>query len=69
MTAVNLVGDQAMTFLALIVSAIVGLLPLLGYAIILLQTGNHLWSILGQLSIALLEALLLRITTSRILKD
>ena len=68
-TAVNLVGDQAMTFLALIVSAIVGLLPLLGYGIILLQTGNHLWSILGQLSIALLEALLIRITLSRILKD
>ncbi len=68
-TAVNLVGDQAITFISLIVSTIIGVLPLVGYTIILLQTGNHLWSILGQLSIALLEALLLRITLSRILKD
>lgn len=68
-TAVNLVGDQGVTFIALIVSSIVGLLPLLGYAVVLLQTGNHLWSILFQLSISLIEMLMLRITLPRILKD
>jgi len=68
-TAVNLVGDQAITFIALIVSTIIGVLPLVGYAIILLQTGNHLFSILFQLSISLIEMFLLRITLPRILKD
>ena len=68
-TAVNLVGDQALTFLALFVSGIVGLLPLLGYGVVLLVTGSHLLSILAQLSISIGEAILLRITLPHILKD
>jgi hypothetical protein len=68
-TAVNLVGDQALTFLALFVSGVVGLLPLLGYGVVLLATGSHLLSILTQLSISLGEAVLLRITLPHILKD
>jgi hypothetical protein len=68
-TAVNLVGDQAMSLLALVVSGIVGLLPLLGYGVTLLITGDHLLSVLVQLSISLGEAILLRITLPRILKD
>ena len=68
-TAVNLVGDQAMSFLALIVSSVVGLLPLLGYSLILLDTGNHLLSILTQLSISLGEMIALRIALPHILRD
>ncbi|MHA1907680.1 MAG: hypothetical protein ACW98Y_10335 [Candidatus Thorarchaeota archaeon] len=68
-TAVNLVGDQAISFIALIVSSVVGLLPLVGYSIVLLQTGNHLYSILVQLAVSLAEMVLLRITLPRILKD
>jgi hypothetical protein len=68
-TAVNLVGDQGLTFLALIISAVVGLLPLLGYGVILLVTGSHLQSILTELSISLSEAVLLRIALPHILKD
>lgn len=68
-TAVNLVGDQAMSFLALIVSGIVGLSPLLGYGLALLSTGNHLLSILTQLSISLGEVIVLRLTLPRILRD
>jgi hypothetical protein len=68
-TAVNLVGDQAMSFLALIVSGIVGLAPLLGYGLVLLDTGNHLLSILTQLSISLGEAIVLRVTLPHILRD
>ena len=68
-TAVNLVGDQAMSLLALVVSGIVGLLPLLGYGVTLLITGDHLLSVLVQLSISLGEAILLRITLPHILKD
>ena len=68
-TAVNLVGDQAMSLLALVVSGIVGLLPLLGYGVTLLITGDHLLSVLVQLSISLGEAILLRITLQHILKD
>jgi predicted permease len=67
--AVNLVGDQAMSFLALIVSGSVGLLPLLGYGLVLLGTGSHLLSILAQLSVSLGEALILRISLPHILKD
>ncbi|MDF1539844.1 MAG: hypothetical protein P1Q69_13170 [Candidatus Thorarchaeota archaeon] len=68
-TSVNLVGDQAITFIALIVSGIVGLMPLIGYAVALLQTGNHLWSILVQLLVSVTEMVLLRIAIPRILKD
>jgi hypothetical protein len=68
-TSVNLVGDQAMSFIALIVSVIVGILPLIGYSIILLQTGSHLLSVLSQLSISLLEMVLILIGISRVLRD
>ncbi len=68
-TSVNLVGDQAISFIALIVSAIVGFLPLIGYSVILLQTGSHLLSILSQLSISLLEMVLLLIGIPRVLRD
>ena len=68
-TAVNLVGDQAMSLLALVVSGIVGLLPLLGYGVTLLSTGDHLLSVLTQLSLSIGEAILLRITLPHILKD
>jgi hypothetical protein len=68
-TAVNLVGDQGISLLALFISAIVGLSPLIGYGLILLNTGNHLVSILAQLSISLGEMIVLRITLPRILKD
>lgn len=68
-TAVNLVGDQAMSLLALVVSGIVGLLPLLGYGVTLLITGDHLLSVLAQLSLSIGEAILLRITLPHILKD
>lgn len=68
-TSVNLVGDQAVSFIALIVSATVGLLPLIGYSVILLQTGSHLLSILSQLSISLLEMVLLLIGIPRVLRD
>jgi hypothetical protein len=68
-TSVNLVGDQAMSFLALFVSGIVGLSPLLGYALVLLGTGSHLLSILTQLCISLGEAIVLRVTLPHILRD
>jgi hypothetical protein len=68
-TAVNLVGDQAISFLALAVSGIVGLLPLLGYGLVLLGTNSHLLSILAQLFISAGEALSIRITLPHILKD
>ncbi len=67
--SVNLVGDQLMTFLGFLISAIVGLLPLIGYVVSLLTTGSHLVSVLVQLSIAILEALLIRIVMLRFLKD
>ncbi|MFX1605208.1 MAG: hypothetical protein ACFFDD_04820, partial [Promethearchaeota archaeon] len=68
-TSVNLVGDQVVSLTALIVSAIVGSLPLIGYSVILLLTGNHLLSILSQLSISLLELVLLLIGIPRVLRD
>ncbi|MFW9849779.1 MAG: hypothetical protein ACFFF4_11605 [Candidatus Thorarchaeota archaeon] len=68
-TSVNLVGDQATSFISLIVSVAVGVVPLLGYSIILLQTGNHLFSIITQLLVSLFEMILLMIVLPRILKD
>ncbi|MFX1578335.1 MAG: hypothetical protein ACFFBJ_01725, partial [Promethearchaeota archaeon] len=68
-TSVNLVGDQAVSIIALIVSAIVGSLPLIGYSVILLQTGSHLLSILSQLAISLLEAVILVIGLPRVLRN
>ncbi len=68
-TAVNLVGDQTIAFVSLIVAAIVGALPLLGYGVVLLNTGDHLLSVLSQLLIAVLEMLLIHISLRFILVD
>ena len=68
-TSVNLVGDQAVSFIALIVSATVGFLPLFGYSVALILTGSHLLSILSQLSISLLEMVLLLLAIPRVLRD
>ncbi|MFW9908522.1 MAG: hypothetical protein ACFFEF_08095 [Candidatus Thorarchaeota archaeon] len=68
-TAVNLVGDQAISFFALLISGIVGFSPLVGYSYMLLTTGNHVLAILTQLAISLGEAIVLRFALPRILKD
>ncbi|MGD9395009.1 MAG: hypothetical protein PVJ05_01130 [Candidatus Thorarchaeota archaeon] len=68
-TSVNLVGDQVVSLIALIVSVTVGFLPLIGYSVILLQTGSHLLSVISQLSISMLEMVLLLIGIPRVLRD
>ena len=67
--SVNLVGDQLMAILGVSIGAIVGILPLIGYVVSLLTTGSHLVSVLVQLTIAILEVLLIRIIMLRFLKD
>ena len=68
-TAVNLVGDQAIVLVALLVCAVVGLVPLLGYALVLLNTGSHLLSVLTQLLIAIIETLLIHVSLRFVLVD
>ncbi len=68
-TSVNLVGDQAIVFVALAVCAVVGLVPLLGYTLVLLNTGSHLLAVLSQLLIAIIEMLLVHVSLRFVLVD
>jgi hypothetical protein len=47
--------EPSMAFFAAGVAGIVGIIPLVGYGITMLATGNHIASVIAQLIIAILE--------------
>jgi len=67
--AVNLAADQLMGLLAGVIAAIVGIIPLVGYGIVMIASGAHILSLLTQLALATLEAMLAYRLVPRILKD
>ncbi|MFX0108761.1 MAG: hypothetical protein ACFE7R_10775, partial [Candidatus Hodarchaeota archaeon] len=66
--ALNLASEQGLVILSMITGAIVGILPLIGYAFFLLSTGSHILSLGAQLSVAVLASMVLWIAAPRILK-
>jgi hypothetical protein len=67
--AMNLAADPAMSLLAGVIAALVGIIPLVGYGIVLIATGAHILGLLTQLALATLEAMLAYRLVPMILKD
>ncbi len=67
--SININGDQLLSVLGFLISAVLGILPLMGYTISLITTDSHLVSVVVQLSIVILEVLLVRAIMQHILKD
>jgi hypothetical protein len=67
--AVNLAADQAMSLLAVVIAALIGIIPLVGYGTVMIATGDHILSLLTQLALATLEAMLAYRLAPMILKD
>jgi hypothetical protein len=55
-TAVNMGSDQIMMFQSLFISGLISVLPLVGYGLVLLQTGLHVLALLTQGLVATLAA-------------
>lgn len=66
--AINIAGDQAVVFLSMALTAAIGCAPLGAYALTLLATGNHIIALGFQLVVALLEVLVARRVSPRMLK-
>jgi hypothetical protein len=69
MVATNIATDQAVTIGALLVGALVSALPLIGYAGLLLVSGNHIFALTGQLLVAILELAAVWFLVPKLLKD
>ncbi len=67
--AINLAADQAMGLLAGVIAALIGIIPLVGYGLVMIETGSHILSLLMQLALATLEAMLAHRLVPMILKD
>ena len=67
--AVNLAADQAMSLLAVVIAALIGIIPLVGYGTVMIATGDHILGLLTQLALATLEAMLAYRLAPMILKD
>jgi hypothetical protein len=67
--AINLAADQAMGLLAGVIAALIGIIPLVGYGLVMIETGSHILSLLMQLALATLEAMLAHRLAPMILKD
>ncbi len=67
--AINLAADQAIGLLAGVIAALIGIIPLVGYGLVMIETGSHILSLLMQLALATLEAMLAYRLVPMILKD
>jgi hypothetical protein len=67
--AINIVFEPGMAFLAAGVSAAVGIVPLLGYGIAMLATGQHIVSIIAQAAMVAFVVLVVLRFVPRLLKD
>jgi hypothetical protein len=65
----NPASDQIVAIVVLGISGIFGGLPLAGYGVVLLVTGNHLLSVLTQLLVALVESISAWYLVPHLLKD
>jgi predicted permease len=67
--AVNVTSDQAMGFFSAAIGALVGIVPLLGYGIVMLYMGSQVFSLISQGLIVIIMVLIARILVPRLLKD
>jgi predicted permease len=67
--AINVVADTKMSFIAALIGAIVGIVPLVGYGVAMILTGNHIASLITQVLVIILELILIRSQVPKLLKD
>jgi hypothetical protein len=67
--SINVVSDSKMGILAAFIGAIVGIIPLVGYGIAMILTGQHVVCLAVQFLIMIVELILVRAQASRLLKD
>jgi hypothetical protein len=67
--AISVVADSRMSFLAAVIGAIVGIIPLMGYGLAMILTGNHIVSLSTQTLVMILELVLIRSQVPKLLKD
>ena len=67
--AINLAADQAIGLLAGVIAALIGIIPLVGYGLVMIETGSHILSLLTQLALATLEAMLAYRLVPMMLRD
>ncbi len=67
--AVNIAGDQIIVFGAMAVSALMNAIPLGGYALMILMTQSHVLALLLQISLAMLESILVNKLAFKMLKN
>ena len=67
--SINIAADTGMTFLAAVIGALVGIVPLVGYGVAMILTGNHVISLTTQFIMMVVELLLIRSQVPKLLKD
>ncbi|MHA2386733.1 MAG: hypothetical protein ACXAEE_11045, partial [Candidatus Thorarchaeota archaeon] len=67
--SISVVADSKMSFVAAIIGAVVGIVPLVGYGIVMILTGNHIMSLATQFMVMILELILIRSQVPKLLKD
>ncbi len=67
--SISVVSDSRMTFLAAIIGALVGIVPLAGYGVAMILTGNHVISLTTQFALMVAELILIRSQFPKLLKD
>ncbi|MFX1440952.1 MAG: hypothetical protein ACFFFD_11950 [Promethearchaeota archaeon] len=67
--SISVVADSGMTFLAAIMGALIGIVPLVGYGAAMILTGNHIISLATQVLVMVVELVLVRIQVPNLLKD
>ncbi|MFW9967739.1 MAG: hypothetical protein ACFFEA_11360, partial [Candidatus Thorarchaeota archaeon] len=67
--SISVVADSGMTFLAAIMGALIGIVPLVGYGAVMILTGNHIISLATQVLVMIIELVLVRSQVPKLLKD
>ncbi len=67
--SISVVADTGMTFLAAVIGALVGFVPLVGYGVAMILTGNHIVSLATQSAIMVMELILVQSQVPKLLKD
>lgn len=67
--SISVVSDSRMSFLAAFIGALVGIVPLVGYGVAMIVTGQHAISLATQFIVMILELALIQSQLPRLLKD
>ncbi len=67
--AITITGNSKLVFVAGIIAALVGIVPLVGYGVTMILTGSHIFCLSVQAGLAFLIAIIANRFVSRLLKD